>query len=74
VESAKLRHLAQSQLSASLAVARKRMIGDGGWGWSRKDSDSDITPITAATLALWGLESTEIEPRPKKRSGKATFA
>jgi hypothetical protein len=36
--------------------------------------DSDITPITSATLALWGLCSTEVAARPKKRSGKACFA
>jgi phage terminase large subunit-like protein len=73
VQSARLRHMDQPVLNNSLSVARKRVIGDGGWGWSRKDSDSDITAIVGATLALWGLESTEIEERPKKRSGKAMF-
>ena len=69
----KLRHLDQPPLNLALSVARKRPIGDGGFGWSRKDSTSDITPVTAATLALWGLLSDEIEAKPRKRSGKAVF-
>jgi phage terminase large subunit-like protein len=69
----KVRHLDQPPLNAALASARKRSIGDSGFGWSRKDSESDITPVTAATLALWGLTSSEVEERPRVRSGKACF-
>jgi hypothetical protein len=68
-----LRHLDQPLLNSALAAARKRQIGDSGFGWSRKDSESDITPVTAATLALWGLTSGEIAEKPKLRSGKACF-
>jgi phage terminase large subunit-like protein len=68
-----MRHLDQPLLNSALAAARKRPIGDGGWGWSRKNSESDITPVTASTLALWGLLSDEIEQKPKVRSGKACF-
>lgn len=70
VMSAQVRHMDQPVLNTALAVARKRSIGDGGFGWSRKDSDADITPIVGATLALWGLTSSEVTPR---RTGKATF-
>jgi phage terminase large subunit-like protein len=69
----RLRHLDQPLLNTALASARKRQIGDSGFGWSRKDSESDITPVTAATLALWGLTSGEIAEKPKLRSGKACF-
>jgi phage terminase large subunit-like protein len=69
----KVRHLDQPLLNLALAAARKRPIGDGGWGWSRKNSESDITPVTASTLALWGLLSDEIQQKPKVRSGKACF-
>ena len=68
-----VRHLDQPLLNSALAAARKRPIGDGGWGWSRKNSESDITPVTASTLALWGLLSDEIESKPRVRSGKACF-
>jgi hypothetical protein len=37
------------------AVGRgeKRISGDGGFSWSRRDSESDISSVIAATLALW---------------------
>lgn len=73
VMAGRLRHLDQPVLNVALSLARKRAIGDGGWGWSRKDSDSDITPVVGATLALWGLESSEVESLPQRRSGKACF-
>lgn len=69
----RLRHLDQPLLNSALGSARKRRIGDSGFGWSRKDSASDITAVTAATLALWGLESSEVSERPRVRSGKACF-
>jgi phage terminase large subunit-like protein len=68
-----LRHLDQPLLNLALAAARKRKIGDSGFGWSRKDSESDITAVTAATLALWGLTSSEIAEKPRARTGKACF-
>lgn len=69
----KLKHLEQPALNLSLSVARRRNIGDGAWGWSRRDSEADITPIVAATLALWGLTSAEIDAQPRKRTGRAVF-
>jgi phage terminase large subunit-like protein len=69
----RVRHLDQPLLNVALSVARRRTIGDTGWGWSRKDSESDITPVTAATLALWGLTSSEVAERPRVRSGHAVF-
>ncbi len=68
----RLRHMDQPLLNLALSVARKRAIGDSAWGWSRKDSGSDITPLVAATLALWALSSSEIKVK-KRRTGKATF-
>ena len=68
-----IRHLDQPLLNSALGAARKRKIGDSGFGWSRKDSESDITPVTSATLALWGLTSGEVADKPKVRTGKACF-
>ena len=36
--------------------ATKRPLGDA-WAWSRKNSTVDISPLVAATLALWGYSN-----------------
>jgi len=41
----------------------------GAWAWNRKDETSDITPVVAATLALWGAQKDDVE-RPTRRSGE----
>jgi hypothetical protein len=46
------RHQGWAPLTAALAAARKREIGDGGWGWARKQVATDISPLVAVTLAL----------------------
>jgi phage terminase large subunit-like protein len=54
-------HLRQPQVNAALAAAGKRALGDTGmWVWSRKTAAADITPIQAATLALWGAQSENV--------------
>lgn len=68
-----MRHLDQPALKVALNVARERRIVDGVFVWSRQDPESDITPLTGATLALWGLTSSEVAAKPRKRFGKATF-
>jgi hypothetical protein len=54
----KVIHLGREQaptLWSAVASAQTRDIGDGGRGWSRRTSEADITPVTAATLAYWAL-------------------
>jgi hypothetical protein len=54
-------HIDSPLLNKAVANARKRNIGavaDGGWGWSRKDAESDITPLVAVTLAMRGLATS----------------
>jgi hypothetical protein len=41
------------------------------WAWNRKDATSDITPVVAMTLALWGAQKDNVE-RPTRRSGSRT--
>lgn len=49
-------HLDQPPLNVALAGARKRPIGtEGAWGWHRRSSQTDITPLVAVTLAVAGL-------------------
>lgn len=63
---ARFRHTGQPQLAHAVSLARKRSIGDR-WAWNRKTKDSDITPVVAATLALWGVGSRKV--KRKSRSG-----
>lgn len=60
-----MRHTDQPQVNVSLSVARKRPLGDA-WAWNRKSATSDITPVVAATLALWGAQSSKVK-KPTRR-------
>lgn len=66
-----LRHLNQAGLNVAVGAARKRKLEDM-WAWSRKDPESDITPVVAATLALWGFTAVDVK-KPLRKSGGATF-
>ena len=48
----RLRHLGTDELDAAIKNAATRPLGDA-WAWSRKVSHSDISPLVAASLALW---------------------
>lgn len=65
-----LRHTDQPQVNVALSVARKRPLA-GGWAWNRKDAASDITPVVAMTLALWGAQNDNVK-RPTRRSSSRT--
>jgi hypothetical protein len=56
VEEKGLRHLGTAELSSAVKGATKRPLGDA-WAWSRKDSHVDISPLVAATLALFAASS-----------------
>ena len=63
-------HTDQPQVNVALSLARKRPLA-GGWAWNRKDAASDITPVVAETLALWGAQNENVQ-RPVRRSGART--
>lgn len=65
-----VRHTDQPQVNVALSLARKRPLA-GGWAWNRKDAASDITPIVAQTLALWGAQNDNVN-RPSRRTGTRT--
>lgn len=48
-------HLGEAELAVALAGAQKRPLGDA-WAWSRSSESIDISPLVAATNALWGFE------------------
>lgn len=56
-------HRDQPDLNAAVAGAVRRPLGDA-WAWSRKSSLVDISPLVAATLALWASMQApgEVEP------------
>jgi hypothetical protein len=62
VADGRLRHLGTSDLTEAVDGARSRPLGEA-WAWHRKTSDVDISPLVAATLALFGNTR-----RPKNRS------
>lgn len=47
-----LHHLDQPELNVAVAGAAQKFYGDS-WLWGRRQSQVDITPVVAATLALW---------------------
>jgi hypothetical protein len=60
----RLRHLDDPLLAAAVSAGAKRPLGDA-WAWSQRNSTADITPLTAATLALWGWsQHRPTEPAP----------
>lgn len=62
VENAALRHLDQPELNSALTGARKRPLGDA-WGWHRRDSTVDISPLVAVTLAWHGVAKFGAPPK-----------
>lgn len=48
-------------LDAAVAAAATRPVGDG-WAWGRRKAAGDITPLCAATWALWALTHPPAEP------------
>lgn len=53
-----VRHLGDPVLDAALVDAVKADFGDGGWAWSRRKSEADISALIAVTVAGFGLRST----------------
>jgi hypothetical protein len=53
VEDRTIRYRNHPALTAAAAGAMKRPLGDA-WAWARQGISVDISPLVAATLALWG--------------------
>jgi phage terminase large subunit-like protein len=68
-------HVGQPQLTAAVAVAGKRALGDTGmWVFHRMSAASDITPVQAANLALIGAQSEKVSlVTARQRTGRAVF-
>jgi hypothetical protein len=51
-------HQGDSRLSRAVAGAKQRPIGQA-WGWDRRASSDDISPLVAASFALWGFNTLD---------------
>ncbi len=67
-----VKHTDQPQLNVALSVARKRPLY-GGWAWNRKSSTSDITPVVAVTLALWGAQKDNVKRPTRSEEPRRVF-
>lgn len=47
-------HRDEGLLNEAVAGAARRNVGEA-WAWARKDARTDITPLYAATVALWAF-------------------
>lgn len=56
-------HVGQPALSAAIAGAEKRKLADM-WAWDKLNSTVDISPLVAATNALWGYRKGLYKKRP----------
>ncbi len=50
----KLRHTGRVELDAAVRHGTQRRLG-GAAAWDRRGAQVDVAPLTAATLACWGL-------------------
>lgn len=56
IRSTSMSHFSQEPLDAAVRGAGRRSIGPlGGWGWKSLSPDVDVTPLDAATLALYAV-------------------
>lgn len=63
-------HLGDPRLATAVDAGRKRHVGDA-WAWHRRDTSADISPLVAATLAVYGAANP---PEPKReKTGRAAF-
>lgn len=51
-------HQGDSRLGRAVAGAKQRPIGQA-WGWDRRAASDDISPLVAASFALWGFVSLD---------------
>lgn len=68
VQDGTLRHISQTTLNEAVKLGRKRNL-DGNWAWARAHAGADITPLCAATNALWAVQSSKVR---KKNSSSTT--
>lgn len=56
-------HRGQLPLTLAVSGAAKRDLAEL-WAWDRKSTTTDISPLVAATLAVWGFQTKADEAEP----------
>lgn len=51
-----MRHLGQAELDTARKAAERKPSGDA-WKWARQSVDADISPLVAASLAVWAVDA-----------------
>lgn len=70
VDAGRLTHADQESVNEALEAAKKRAIGNaGGWGWDRRDENTNIAPLVAQTLARYGADLAHRRPSGERTSG-----
>lgn len=59
-----IRHIGQAELTSAVAGASKRDLAEM-WAWDKRNSQTDISPLVAATNAVWGHRMRLHKPKPK---------
>ena len=54
-----IRHIGQQELDSAIRGAKARPLVDR-WAWSRTKSTVNISPLVAATLALWSAHENDV--------------
>lgn len=58
----RLAHLGQDELTNAVTGARQKMLGEKAFVWIRAGSMSDISPLYAATIAVWKVAGSAYDP------------
>lgn len=70
VKRGELAHTGQAELDEAVGVAQFKFVGDSMFKWSRKNPTVDISPLVAASLALFGVNTDKRSDKPRDgRSG-----
>jgi hypothetical protein len=62
IEHGRVGHRNEQPLNAAVGGAAKRPMGDAGWGWGRRMSTAEVSPLTAGSLAFWGNQRRPARP------------
>jgi hypothetical protein len=63
VDQAAMRHSGDPVLTSAIKGSAQRPLA-GAWAWSRKHAATDISPLVAATLALWKARTQAPKRKP----------